>query len=161
MLIIIAIVIIAEGKSPDRAKYITSGLYILSSLLYNLFYSGAFINYFTSINWQDHLIVIAISITVLANLEFIQYNFNTKPNLFEQIMLGVNRIICIGCAIAFIIFLNNNYLYNIVCNDIFYNFVIISLTYGLYIIIKAAIKNMTSYVNYNGIYLFIIHDFCN
>ncbi len=97
MLIILLILIATEWKSPGLYKYISAALLILSSLLYNLFASGAFVNQFMQ---ADLLLVLVFSfaIFILATMmEFIQYYLTQKINLLRKI----NRWICIAFMVSF------------------------------------------------------------
>lgn len=140
ILLVLFILAISEWNSGNHYKYISIGMYVFGSLVYNVFFSGAFVSYYMSQLWIGTWMNVGIAILGMANMEFIQYYFTGKINRIGKI----NRFICVAVMILFLVFTFNNDLENMVY-FLYIPYLMASLLYGLFITIRSILKNKTRY----------------
>ncbi|MCK4798414.1 MAG: hypothetical protein KAT05_13625, partial [Spirochaetes bacterium] len=123
MIIILMILLFTEWKDGDRYKYISTILFVFSAFFYNFAVSGAFYSFYIRLAFRNNIIIISIIFICLALMEFIQYYFTQKINLFGKI----NRFICLTVMIAIAVIHNS-----VVVITIYKNFVLYFLILLLY-----------------------------
>ncbi len=119
LLFIILILLVVEWDSEERYKYISTSLLIFSVFFYNLCFSGAFLLYFINFSLQVKLLKASITFICIASLEFIQYYFFKKINLFGKI----NRFICSAVIVSYFLFNDFVIIQNIYNYFIYYFFI--------------------------------------
>lgn len=144
MLIIMGILTAMEWDNPARYKYIATGNYMLSTFLFNLFFSGIFISNFFPVGLTMVCLNSAIILFVLINLEFVQYYYQQQFNVVSFI----NRAFCSAAIVLYFL----NYIFNANNNDIInyiYNacgvYLIVSFSYSIFIVIRSMVKNRIRY----------------
>jgi len=124
------ILLISEWKSGDRYKYISTSLFVLSSILYNLTSSGSFIELDLSYFLMNKLHAAFIPYLCFAIMEFMQYYLLKRITLFGKI----NRVIS-ALAVVMIIFTENLFFLE-KTNSFFTNYFILVIFYLIFISLR-------------------------